>query len=191
MVYGHFHGKTVTEDSQCNPLGIYDTLKYSGEQIVKAYHRVFKTPYTIIRPSALYGERCVSRRVSQIFIENAVQSLDISVNGDGSDKLDFTYIEDFVHGVILAVENENSINETFNMTYGEARTIGEMAEILKNHFDGINISYSPKDSLTPDRGTLSVDKARDLLGYKPQNPIDVGYPKYIEWYKNFWAQLKT
>jgi nucleoside-diphosphate-sugar epimerase len=191
MVYGHFHGKTVTEDSQCNPLGIYDTLKYSGEQIVKAYHRVFNTPYTIIRPSALYGERCVSRRVSQIFIENAVQSLDISINGDGSDKLDFTYIDDFVYGVTLALENENSINETFNMTYGEARTIGEMAEILKNHFDGINISYTPKDSLTPDRGTLSVDKARDLLGYKPQNPIDIGYPKYIEWYKNFWAQLKT
>jgi len=191
MVYGHFHGKTVTEDSECNPLGIYDTLKYSGEQIVKAYHRVFKTPYTIIRPSALYGERCVSRRVSQIFIENAVQGLDISINGDGSDKLDFTYIDDFVHGVTLAVENENSINETFNMTYGEARTISDMAEILKDHFDGINISYSPKDSLTPDRGTLSVDKARDLLGYSPQNPIDVGYPKYIEWYKDFWTKFNS
>ena len=66
------------------------------------------------------------------------------------------------------------------------------AKILrKMHFDGINISYIPKDSLTPDRGTLSVDKARDLLGYKPQNPIDIGYPKYIEWYKDFWSQLKT
>ena len=183
---------TVTEDTPCNPLGIYDTLKYTGEQIVKAYNRVFDTPYTIIRPSALYGERCVSRRVSQIFIENAVQGLDISINGDGSDKLDFHLHRRFrIHGVILAVENKNSHNETFNMTYGEARTIGEMAEILKDHFEGININYLPKDSLTPDRGTLSVDKARDLLGYKPQNPIDIGYPKYIEWYKNFWAQLKT
>ena len=100
MVYGHFHGKTVTEDTPCNPLGIYDTLKYTGELIVKAYHRVFDTSYTIIRPSALYGERCVSRRVSQIFIENAVQGLDITINGDGSDKLDFTYIDDFVEGVI-------------------------------------------------------------------------------------------
>jgi nucleoside-diphosphate-sugar epimerase len=191
MVYGHFDSEIVDEDTACNPLGIYDTLKYSGEQIVKAYHRVFDLPYTIIRPSALYGERCVSRRVGQIFIENAVQGLDISINGDGSDKLDFTYIDDFVHGVTLAVENENSINETFNMTYGEARTIGDMAEILKKHFDGINISYTPKDSLTPDRGTLSVDKARDLLGYQPQNPIDIGYPKYIEWYKDFWSQLKS
>ena len=61
MVYGHFIDKEVTEDTICNPLGIYGTLKYSGELIIKAYNRVFDIPYTIIRPSALYGERCVSR----------------------------------------------------------------------------------------------------------------------------------
>ncbi len=189
MAYGHFSGESVTEDTQCNPLGIYGTLKYSGELIVKAYHRVFDIPYTIVRPSALYGERCVSRRVSQIFIENAVQGLDIKINGDGSDKLDFTYIDDLIQGTSLVIENENAINQTFNLTYGEARTIGEMAEILKNHFGGVNIQYSPKDKLTPDRGTLNIDKAKDLLGYKPSNSIDIGYPKYIEWYKDFWSKL--
>ena len=189
MVYGHFNEKTVTEETPCNPLGIYGTLKYSGELIVKAYHRVFDIPYTIIRPSALYGERCVSRRVSQIFIENAVQGLDININGDGSDKLDFTYIEDLINGVILTIENEKALNETFNLTYGEARTIGEMAEILKGHFEGIKINYKQKDSLTPDRGTLNVDKACNLLGYQPENSIDVGYPKYIQWYKTFWDSI--
>jgi len=190
MVYGHFKTKQVTEESLCNPLGIYGTLKYSGELIVKAYSRVFDLPYTIIRPSALYGERCVSRRVGQIFIENAVQGLDINIKGDGSDKLDFTYIDDLVHGVTLAIENKKARNETFNMTYGDARTIGEMAEILKDQIEGININYIPKDSLTPDRGTLNVDKARDLLGYQPQNPIHIGYPKYIQWYKTFWDSMK-
>ena len=190
MVYGHFGGKWVTEETPCNPLGIYGTLKYSGELIVKAYHRVFNIPYTIIRPSALYGERCVSGRVSQIFIEKAMQGLDITINGDGSDKLDFTYIDDLVQGVVLVIEKEKARNETFNLTYGNSRSIGEMAEILKDYFKGININYNPKDSLTPDRDTLNVDKARNLLGYDPQNPIDVGYPKYIQWYKTFWDLLK-
>jgi len=190
MAYGHFDGQSVNEETPCKPLGIYGTLKYSGELIVKAYHRVFDIPYTIIRPSALYGERCVSRRVSQIFIENAVQGLDITINGDGSDKLDFTYIDDLIQGITLTIENEKARNETFNMTYGEARSIGEMAEILKGHFDGVNINYIPKDSLTPNRGTLNVDKARNLLGYEPQNSIDDGYPKYIQWYKEFWEGLK-
>ena len=40
--------------------------------MVKSYSHVFGFPYTIIRPSALYGERCVSRRVGQVFIENAL-----------------------------------------------------------------------------------------------------------------------
>ena len=189
MAYGHFEKEIVTEDTPCNPLGIYGTLKYSGELIVKAYHRVFDIPYTIIRPSALYGERCVSRRVGQIFIENAVQGIDINIQGDGSDKLDFTYIDDLVHGISLVIDNENAINQTFNMTYGEAKTIGQMAEILKEHFNGIKINYTPKDKLTPDRGTLSVDKAKNLLGYEPKNSLDIGYPKYIKWYKKFWKSL--
>jgi len=190
MAYGHFDGQSVNEETPCNPLGIYGTLKYSGELIVKAYHRVFDIPYTIIRPSALYGERCVSRRVSQIFIENAVQGLDIAINGDGADLLDFTYIDDLIQGTTLAIEKKEARNETFNLTYGEARSIGEMAEILKDHFVGIKINYIPKDNLTPDRGTLNVDKARNLLGYNPQNSIVNGYPKYIQWYKEFWESMK-
>ena len=104
-------GKSVDENTQCNHFGIYGTLKHSGELIVKAYHRVFNIPYTIVRPSALYGERCVSRRVSQIFIENAVQDLDITINGDGADLLDFTYIDDLTQGIILAIEKRESQNE--------------------------------------------------------------------------------
>jgi nucleoside-diphosphate-sugar epimerase len=75
MVYGNFTSGIVNEKTPCSPIGIYGTLKYSGELIVKAYNEVFDLPYTIIRPSALYGERCVSRRVGQIFIENLVNKV--------------------------------------------------------------------------------------------------------------------
>ena len=104
MVYGNFDSKDVNEETPCKPIGIYGTLKYSGELLVKAYNQIFDLPYSIIRPSALYGERCVSRRVGQIFIENAIQGLDITINGDGSEKLDFTYIEDLIAGIGLCCE---------------------------------------------------------------------------------------
>jgi len=91
MVYGHFKNDQVDETTVCEPLGIYGALKYSGEKMVIAYNQVFGLPYTIIRPSALYGERCISRRVGQIFIENALFGNEITINGDGSDGLDFTY----------------------------------------------------------------------------------------------------
>ena len=190
MVYGNFDSKDVNEETPCKPIGIYGTLKYSGELLVKAYNQIFDLPYSIIRPSALYGERCVSRRVGQIFIENAIQGLDITINGDGNEKLDFTYIEDLIAGIGLCCENENAKNQIFNLTYGHSRKISELIEILKREFPNINIFYKEKEKFMPERGTLNVTKAKKLLGYNPTNAIETGYIKYISWYKKFWENLK-
>lgn len=183
MVYGNFPDGFVTEESPCNPLGIYGSLKFAGEKIVQAYNQVFKLPYTIVRPSALYGERCISRRVGQIFIENAVRGNEVCVTGDGKDCLDFTYVQDLVHGIIKVIESDRSKGEIFNLTYGQGRSLTDMARILETHFPDIRVKYIPKDNLTPDRGTLSVEKAKRLLGYEPSWPIERGFANYIEWYK--------
>ena len=189
MVYGNFEKQEVDENDKCDPMGIYGSLKFSGELIVKAYNQVFDLPYTIIRPSALYGERCVSRRVGQIFIENSLQDLEINVNGDGEDKLDFTYIEDLVSGLKLCCENKNSINQIFNLTYGSAKKISELINVLKSEFPKTKINFKEREKFMPERGTLSIKKAKDLLGYEPKNPIEKGYIKYIKWYKKFWDNL--
>ena len=190
MVYGNFESEDVKEERICNPIGIYGTLKYSGELLVKAYNHVFDIPYTIIRPSALYGERCVSRRVGQIFIENAIQNLGITINGNGEEKLDFTYIDDLINGISLCCSNKNAINETFNLTYGKSKKINELIEILKNEFPKVKISYKEKEKFMPERGTLDISKAKKLIGYNPINPINTGYIKYISWYKKFWDNFK-
>ena len=185
MVYGNFNNKTVNENTECHPLGIYGALKFSGEKLVIAYNQVFDLPYTIVRPSALYGERCISRRVGQIFIENAIKSAPIAVDGDGTDKLDFTYIEDLMQGVEKIIKNDNSKNQIFNITHGNGRAINEIIEILKKNFIGLKIEFKKRDKLMPERGTLSIDKAKKLINYEPKWKIEDGYQKYIDWYKNF------
>ena len=191
MVYGHFTEAAVTEESTCNPLGIYGALKYGGEKLVIAYNQVFDLPYTIVRPSALYGERCVSRRVGQIFIENALTGKDINIAGDGSDRLDFTYIKDLVKGIELVISNDKSLNQTFNLTCGDSRSLEDMAEIMKANFKNLEVNYTPKDNLTPDRGTLSIEKARSLLGFSPEFPLEKGYLDYINWYKDFNSETRN
>ena len=87
--------------------------------------------YSIVRPSALYGERCISRRVGQIFIENALNDIEIRIDGDGEEKLDFTYIKDLVQGVKKIISTDKSRNQIFNLTFGSSRKINDMLGILK------------------------------------------------------------
>jgi nucleoside-diphosphate-sugar epimerase len=185
MVYGNFMTETVDEDHPLNPIGIYGALKLSGEKIVIAYNQVFGLPYTIVRPSALYGARCVSRRVGQVYIETALAGGTLRVDGDGAERIDFTYIDDLVTGISDAIASPAAKNETFNLTHGGARSIRELVGVIREHFPGIKIEHVQRDNLMPFRGTLSVDKARRVFGYSPKNPIEVGFPKYIQWYRQF------
>ena len=188
MVYGNFKKKTVKEDDICNPIGVYGGLKYAAEEIIKSYSQVFNLPYTIIRPSALYGERCISRRVGQIFIENALNKKIIKIQGDGEEKLDFTYINDLVEGIVKVIKKNNSKNQIFNLTYGKSEKINSLLKLISSQFKNVQTNYTTRDKLMPKRGTLSTLKAKKLLNYKSKWPIGTGYIKYINWYKDFYSK---
>ncbi|NCY20565.1 NAD(P)-dependent oxidoreductase [bacterium] len=191
MVYGNFEADAVDETSSCNPLGIYGALKFGGEKLVIAYQQVFKMPYTIIRPSALYGERCISRRVGQVFIENALRGQDLVLKGDGKEKLDFTYIGDLVQGVCLCLANPASHNQVFNLTAGQGRSLNEMAEIVRSRHPKIKVHHIERDGLMPERGTLSVAKAGKLVGYQPSWPLEKGMVRYMDWYEGIFQRVKA
>ena len=191
MAYGDFLTDEVAEDHPLNPIGIYAALKVAGEKIVIAYQQVFKLPYTIIRPSALYGPRCVSRRVGQIFIEAAMRGEPLRMDGDGSDRLDFTYIDDLVEGIALAIGNPAALNEIFNVTFGQARSIRELVDLVRQRFPGVDVESVDRDRLMPHRGTLSIAKASRLLGYRPRYQLETGIDKYIDWYRTLMSSTSV
>ena len=184
MVYGDFKKSSVNESSICNPKGIYGTLKYCCEMMIKSYNEVYNLKYTIVRPSALYGERCISSRVGQIFLEKKINNEEIIINGDGTDKLDFTYIDDLMNGVYKIIVNKKSINQIFNITFGNARKITDMLNLVKKNFKNVKVTYEKRDKLIPKRGTLSTHKAKKLLNFKSSHPLESGFLKYIKWYKS-------
>lgn len=183
MVYGNFSQGKVHEQTPCEPIGIYGALKYAGEKMVIAYQQVFDLPYTIIRPSALYGERCVGRRVVQNFIENALTGQPLKVVGDGEDRLDFTHVEDLCRGVADTIASPASRNQLFNLTYGQSRSIGELAQLIKATFPETQIHHVERDRLMPARGTLDIEHARSTIGYAPKVPLEEGLRRYINWYQ--------
>jgi nucleoside-diphosphate-sugar epimerase len=183
MVYGNFMTESVSEDHPLDPIGIYGALKLGGEKLVIAYNQVFDMPYTIVRPSALYGPRCVSRRVSQAFIESALVGDTLRIDGEGDEKVDFTHIDDVVEGVIRCIEHDGARNETFNMTAGKGRSLRDLVTLVAQHFPEIEVEYVERDRLRPFRGTLSMDKARDLIGHVPRVELEEGLRRYVEWYQ--------
>jgi nucleoside-diphosphate-sugar epimerase len=182
MIYGDFPPEGVTETTAVHPKGVYAALKLAGESMIIAYHQIYNVQYTIVRPSALYGPRCVSRRVTSIFVENAIEGSALRIEGDGEEKLDFTNINDLVQGLFLVAIRPAALNEIFNLTYGEERSVNQLVDILRTQFPGLKVERIPRDSFRPMRGTLKIDKARRLLGYNPEYPLERGIPDLVEWY---------
>ena len=73
--------------------------------------------------------------------------------------------------------------EIFNLTCGRSRSINELIDVLRPHFPELEIASRPRPRLMPRRGTLCVDKARALIGYDPQYPLERGMNEYVRWYR--------
>lgn len=192
-VYGDFVGESVDENTRPRPRGIYANAKYMAERLVRTYHYQHGLGTTIIRPSALYGERCKSRRVSQVFIENALTGKPLHLEGGGEGRLDFTYVEDLIDGILraLAFHPGPGTSQTFNITYGRARTIAELAAIVKDIVPSAVLEDRPPARDKPIRGTLSVARAKEVLGFTPRWPLELGYRRYCEWYVERWERARA
>ena len=190
-VYGDFEGDSVDETTRPRPRGIYANTKYMAERLLRTYAYQHGLGVTVVRPSALYGERCVSRRVSQAFIENALAGKPLYLDGGGDGRLDFTYIEDLTEGIVrcLALHGGRGNTDTFNLTFGNARTIGELAAIVKELVPGVQLVERERSGDRPIRGTLSTKKAEERLGFKAQWPLEKGYRQYCEWYIQQWEKV--
>jgi len=191
-VYGDFEGDSVDENTRPKPKGIYANTKYMGERLLRTYAHQYGTGCTIIRPSALYGERCISRRVSQVFIENALTQKPLLLEGGGDGRLDFTDINDLVEGMVraLAFHAGEGATQTFNLTLGNARTIADLAEVVRRVIPGVILEDRPRAVEKPVRGTLSIDRARSEIGFDPQSTLEEGYGRYCEWYVEQWQGAK-
>lgn len=191
-VYGDFEGDSVDETVRPRPRGIYANAKYMGERLLRTYCQQHGLGITIVRPSALYGERCISRRVSQIFIENALTGKPLLLEGGGDGRLDFTYIDDLVEGQVraLAMHGGAGTSQTFNITFGRARTIAELASIVKGVVPNVALEERPRAEDKPIRGTLSTERAEEVLGFKAKWTLDRGYRQYCEWYADQWERAR-
>lgn len=183
MIYGDFLYHPADEEHPKNPKDIYGGTKLAGEILVQSYSRRYGIEHTIVRPSAVYGPTDINRRVSQIFIENALRGEKLILHNGGRSKLDFTYVKDVAQGFVLATYRPEAKNEVFNITRGEGRSLREYAEILQKFLPNVEIVEQPANVFRPERGALDISKAKSLLGYEPKYSLEEGIREYVDYFK--------
>jgi len=179
FVYGDFRYEPADEDHPTDPIDVYGGTKLAGEALVKGVGRRFGIEFVIVRPSAVYGPTDANRRVTQIFVENAILGRPLVLHDGGRSRVDFTYCEDTAHGVVLAALHPAAANEVFNVTRGEGRSIKELAEIIARLVPGTCTDERPAGEPRPERGALDISKARRLLGYEPRYSLEEGMERYV------------
>lgn len=189
MIYGDFIEIPAPEDHPKRPKDIYGGTKLSTEILIEAYSRRYGIKYAIVRPSAVYGPTDVNRRVSQIFLENAVKGQKLILHGGGENILDFTYVEDTAEGIVLASLSPRGENEAFNITRGEGRTLLEYMNILRHYFPNLETEIKPMQWYRPKRGALCIQKAKELLGYDPQFSLEKGIELYVRFMQDVRKEL--
>ena len=188
MVYGDFTDD-VKEDAVCNPQGQYGIMKLMGEWLVKDYHRRGYFDYTIIRPSAVYGELDVEDRVVSKFMLAAMRDQTLKVNGAG-ETLDFTYVEDAAAGMVGAALSANANNKTYNITKSHSYSLLDAANLAVKIAGKGRIEVRDKDADFPSRGALNIDAARRDFGFDPKVDVEEGFRRYHAWFMSdpFWKQ---
>jgi len=182
MVYGDFTAD-VLEAHTCRPQGQYGIMKLMGEKLVEDYARLGAFDYTIIRPSAVYGEWDVEDRVVSKFMTMAMRGETLRVKG-ADEVLDFTYVEDTAMGIVLAATQDIANSKIYNITRSEQRqwTLKDAAELAISIAGKGTLEIQNRDLSFPKRGRLSIMRAQRDLGYAPKVDVEEGFQRYYDWY---------
>ena len=110
----------------------YAVSKLAGEHMAHAYHSELGLPTASVRPFNVYGPGQIGSGAIRAFIEAALAGRDLTIHGDGSQIRAWCYVDDMVEGVLLALERESAVGESFDV--GNARsavTIHDLAQRVK------------------------------------------------------------
>ena len=176
----YFSSSRVLSDDG-NP---YTAGKLFGEHLCKAYKECYDIDYLIIRPSTVYGPFLdKTNRLINIFINSALRNEDLKIFGDPETKtLDFTYVADFVDGIILTLEG--NWNKEYNISGGQETNIYDLAKFIINETGSDSkILVLDKEIAQPQKVKVDISEIKKL-GYSPKISLWEGVRKNIEFLKN-------
>jgi len=170
----------------------YSTSKATDEHLAFAYSAK-ELPVVIVRYFNSYGPRLDERGYGSVvanFLRQAIAGQPLSVHGDGSQSRCFTYITDTVRGTLAAALTPEAEGQVFNIGQTRETTIRELAELITESVGSSSEiratsyeSYYGPGFEDTRRRVPDITRARELLDWAPEVPLEDGLARTIEWWK--------
>lgn len=177
-------------NTELRPISPYAATKLSGEMLCFTYAYLYGLTVVCLRFFTVYGPRQRPDLAIHKFTELLEAGRPLSIFGDGLSGRDYTYVEDIVAGVLASIDYVpasgpgNSRFEIFNLGNSHPVRLGELVGLLEKATG----RKAVRQQLPEQPGDVpitwaDISKAKRLLGYNPQTPIEKGLEQFVSWYR--------
>ncbi len=182
-IYGDQDQLPFTESMEPNPMSPYALHKLMSEQYCQLFSKLWGLETVCLRYFNVYGTGMSPNGNYALLIPRFIKLMSKgkvpTINGDGKQTRDFTYVSDVVEATILAALSSVS-GESINIGFGKRISVNEVASSI-NRLMGKNIKPTHGQAVVEPRSTLADrTKARDLLGWEPKVNFDTGLKMILE-----------
>jgi UDP-glucose 4-epimerase len=188
-IYGMAEQFPTTEDHHpYNNRTWYGASKVMLEGLLRSFNDMYALPYVALRYFNVYGARMdIHGKYTEVLIrwmERLEAGQPPLILGDGTQSMDFVYVDDVARANVLALSSEVS-DEVFNVASGVETSLNDLALALAGAM-GIHVAaeYGPERKVNAvPRRLASVEKAERLLGFRASVPLDEGLRRLVSWWR--------
>ena len=193
-VYGNDAPLPTPEEASSDfPLQPYAASKKGAEALAHAYHYLSGIDITIFRYFTVYGPAARPDMVMFRFTKWIHEGEMVRVNGDGEQSRGFTYVDDIARGTILGLKPMGY--QIINLGGHETIKINDLLRLFEKQIgQEAQIEHHPAHPADMKANWANVEKAEELLGWRPEVTLNEGIANLIAWYQaeRTWAsQIRT
>lgn len=188
-VYGDSPALPKVETMPVRPLSPYAISKLAAEQYALVFTSLYGLEAVALRYFNVFGPRqdpsSQYAGVIARFCTSALAGAPYTLDGDGQQSRDFTYVDNVVRANILAASAPDAAGQVFNIACGQRVSLLDMIAAL-NRLVGRELPIEQRPARAGDvRHSLAdIDRARRVLGYAPEVSFEAGLARTLEWYRS-------
>jgi UDP-glucuronate 4-epimerase len=173
------------------PVSLYAATKLANELMAHAYHHLYGIPVTGLRFFTVYGPWGRPDMALFGFTRSLLAGRPIDVYNYGRMERDFTYIDDITAGVVAALDRPLG-DEVFNLGNSSSVSLERFVAVLEETL-GVEArrNYLPMQPGDVPRTFADVARAKALLRWEPTTPIEIGIPRFVEWYRGYYGVTRN